>query len=228
MKEHPLLLSAPMVQAMLAGRKRVTRRILSMRNTLIDGKPWSKSKCKWPSLDFDSAGYYCQDSLGKLTAIRAICCRHGCDRSAHNIEPIYQLGDAIWFKETWWKIPEPSLKDIREGADTWPKPIGPQEQRIAYFADGDDQDVVRDWGWRLRPSIFMPRWASRLVRPVLSARIEQLQEITEADAILEGFGPRSARALFIGLWGELRPTPGQRWQDNPLVIRIELGDEVAK
>lgn len=78
-----------------------------------------------------------------------------------------------------------------------------------------------------RPSIFMPRWASRLTLEVLRVRVERLQEISEDDAKAEGavgaavetFAP-SHRAAFENLWGEINGA--ESWKANPWVWVVEF------
>ena len=229
MKEHALLLSAPMVRAYFAGRKRVTRRILSKRNTLIDGMPWGKSKCKWEHVGI---------SKGILKDGVLVV---GCERClhVHSIEPIYLPGDMVWFKETLEVVAH--WGQLRYAAD------GSVIYDQQFPKDGHDAlQVVADaliarYGRDLEesgyvPSIFMPHRLSRIVFPVVGARIEYLQDITEADAKREGVEAIYPKIMYpdeplaecnyirgvIKTWEILRPKPGQRWKDNPLVIAIEF------
>ena len=216
MKEHPLLLSAPMVLAALAGRKHITRRILSKHNTLIDGKMWGQSKCKWRHMKFDRTMLM----EGKLVIA---CVKDGAQ--LHTITPIYRPGDVVWFKETHAACLGCAFE-----------PGNP----VLYRADAkQDYDKLR---WR--SSMFMPRWASRIVRPIIGAHIERVQDITEEQAEREGVAwfstegttaektfiatkyPNGYRTNFMLLWDLLRPKPNQHWKDNPLVIAIEFNDEV--
>jgi hypothetical protein len=57
---------------------------------------------------------------------------------------------------------------------------------VSYFADRGRSEAAEDYGIKLRSSILMPRWASRIQRVVTSVRIERLHDITEAGAIAEG------------------------------------------
>lgn len=222
-KERPILFSAAMIQAILSGRKTQTRRAMNPQPTLeciltegiLPPTPSSKAiatqnrqggwEFSWP----DSTGHF----LSKK-------CPYG------------KVGDRLWVRETWWQVPEPSLREQREGADTWPKPIGPQEQRVAYAADGDDPDTVRGWGWKLRPSIFMPRWASRITLQITDIRAMRLQEIAPADAKCEGDKERSGFPEFYSrgefchvdwfhqLWDSINVKRGFGWDVNPWVWAV--------
>ena len=85
----------------------------------------------------------------------------------------------------------------------------------------------------LRPSIHMPRWASRMTLTVTAARRQRLWMITEADAIAEScagrLGPNpdfpdewdpSPEEEFGMLWNSLHNKPGERWADNPEIVAL--------
>jgi hypothetical protein len=237
MKEHPLLLSAPMVLAAIAGRKHVTRRILSKRNTLIDGKLWSQSKCspyergrhtQWEDLDFTNCKIH-PDGLH-------IACKRVYAAHHHILTPIYQPGDAVWFKETWGI-------DCTCGSER--ESDFEHSAFCSHFrADITDSRAVESWKGKWKSSMFMPRKYSRLVRPITGSHIERVQDITEEQAEREGVAwfstegtsaektfvatkfPDGYRTNFMLLWDFLRPKAGQHWDDNPLVVAIEFGDEV--
>jgi len=125
-------------------------------------------------------------------------------------KPRYQVGDMLWVKETWYIQPE-----------LWEMNHNPQP--IHYKADGNIQ-CLEDY--ILKPSIFMPKWASRITLEVVSVKAERLQDISEEDAIAEGtpihdfFGIGTARLAglttvdyFAELWDSLdKKYP---WASNP-------------
>ncbi|MDB4956570.1 MAG: hypothetical protein JWO36_4139, partial [Myxococcales bacterium] len=85
---------------------------------------------------------------------------------------------------------------------------------------------------RWRPSIFMPRWASRISLDVTSVRVERLQDITEEDARAEGVDPlittrkvypskhaadvehASYRDGFARLWDSINGSPRPMLDDD--------------
>lgn len=150
-KERPILFRAPMVRAILEGRKAQTRRVV---------KPQPVGNA---DVQFRVAAAVTIDGGKQLR------CPYG------------QPGDRLWVRETGWERPIRTPRQMREGADTWPK--------FAYDADGwtdDDHADMKRWGFRRRPSIHMPRWASRILLEVTAVRVDRLSNISEADSIAEG------------------------------------------
>lgn len=142
-------------------------------------------------------------------------------------------GDRLWVKENW---------RTATGLDHLsPSQIGESGELIGsdlhYEADGP----ARPHFGRFRPSMFMPRWASRLTLELVSVRVERLEEIDNADAYREGvagldfyretaaFAERTglhgteARDAFELLWESINgDRPGCSWEDNPWVWREEF------
>jgi len=97
----------------------------------------------------------------------------------------YQIGDHLWVRETWFLWD--AMTDEWEGDTHDGKlPVINNDniefwrRRVEYRADRFLDDT------KYRPSIFMPRWASRLTLEITSVGVERLQEITDTDAIAEG------------------------------------------
>ncbi|MBK5061752.1 hypothetical protein [Paraburkholderia domus] len=153
--------------------------------------------------------------------------------------PYGQPGDRLWVREAWCHLSDVRTAD--PGGDAL-------QRRVFYRADypGDtlmhDDDPAERIKWR--SSRFMPRWASRLTLEIVSARVERVQDISEADAIAEGVTkfsdsfinglpgwegfsdalPRaSASDAYIDLWDSLNDARGHGWDTNPWVWAIEFG-----
>jgi hypothetical protein len=87
-----------------------------------------------------------------------------------------------------------------------------------YKADQFLFDYSQPW----KPSIFMPRWASRILLEVADIRVERLQDIREEDAKAEGvvdiiFQSLTRRDLFAALWNKINAKRGYGWDTNPWV-----------
>lgn len=132
--------------------------------------------------------------------------------------PYGQPGDRLWVRESGWEPPFLTTRMLRDGADTWP--------RYIYDADDDDSAWCIEHGWMRRPSIHMPRWASRITLEITGVRIERLQDISRGDAMAEGCPfPNMAhgdnpRHWYAELWDSING-PGS-WDANPWVWVIEF------
>jgi len=131
-------------------------------------------------------------------------------------------GDVIVVRETWrapvkWDSRKPS--EVYGDEDIW------------YEADGQ---APAKFG-KLRPSIFLPRWASRDIYPIVSVRQERLQDITEDEARREGIEPWpsddpsriawTAVDSYRVLWDQINGSDAP-WTNNPLVFRVEYANPV--
>lgn len=117
----------------------------------------------------------------------------------------YAPGDRLWVREKW------SPSD--------PRPVYAADPMFDGMRDGDFA-----WGWK--PSIHMPRWASRLTLTVTDVRVQRVQEITHSDALAEGVDydvskPDGAPAQrFQRLWNSLNRSRGFGWDVNPWVVAV--------
>jgi hypothetical protein len=113
--------------------------------------------------------------------------------------PYGQPGDRLWVRETWsaWTGGMTSCgeeRDIIKGKID----LETQSPQIEYKATSQSEGP-----WR--PSIFMPRWASRIRLEVTDVRVERLNEISEEDAIAEGFDLKLCEAVLYAAAGEVEP-----------------------
>jgi hypothetical protein len=155
-KEIPILFSTPMVQAILAGRKTQTRRIV-----------------KFPK-DYDGKNVYQNGEFGlkySCSEFEGYC--------LHRLFPKWVKEDLLWVRET-YTIFEPEhcegMKDrfcykasFHESNDDW---------RKECIADG--------YSYKWKPSIFMPKVAARIWLEVTNVRAERLHDISNEDVVAEG------------------------------------------
>lgn len=212
-KERPILFNAEMVRAILDGRKTQTRRVIKPQPLLcVDNL--TRCYC-WPSVDESEV-----KASWALNYNPTLCMQRHC--------PHGQPGDRLWVRETFRVIPEY-------------RPAG-------YFTDpeltGKDYwykatDHLPTWGngpWK--PSIHMPRWASRITLEITDVRVERVQDISEEDARHEGITDGgclncgetepcncpdpspSAVDTFVRLWTSINGE--ESWNDNPWVWVVEF------
>ena len=219
-KERPILFNAPMVRAILEGRKTVTRRAVragfnpdDLEGTL------NRSECRKLHRElpqYFGAAYFC---------------------------PYGQVGDRLWVREAF----RTSFRyDAIKPSDL---PVSPTGKTLAvpfwYDADlnGDLSPLHSGLGpGKYRPGMFMPRAACRILLEITDVRIERLQDISEDQALAEGiiphvrggwhwhphdpsnvddwhqFGFKSAAYAFQDLW----IGTGGNWDANPWVWVVEF------
>lgn len=208
MKERGMIFNSEMVRAILDGRKTQTRRPI-----------------KFP---FKDRNLGCELSGNELAG----------ELSARNYlnSPFGKPGDRIWVRETF----QGPLFDFDQ-MDAYCKDSTPFEkaQFCVYKADGKpapeffDADDNLHCCWR--PSIHMPRWASRILLGITDVRVERLNAISQADAIAEGAPPSHpsidcvsqeygfpdfSRSWFGQTWQHIYGE--ENWQANPWVWVIEF------
>lgn len=178
-------MSAPMVRAILDGRKTQTRRIIPVQPDSF-GPPqwWVPEYCK--QIRPPSEEVYKTEALKR--------CKYG------------QPGDILWVRETW---------------QTWA--LG----WIFKASYGDELPKGIKW----KPSIFMPREASRIRLEVTDIRVERPQDISEEDCMAEGieragYGYKSYEIIHAGRHkGE--PNPHSVIPNNsPITSYMELWESI--
>ena len=192
MKERPILFSAPMVRAILEGRKTQTRRVVKPQP--FSG--WYPSQC--------TNGWGFCHPQGEAPA-KLFQCPYGVP------------GDRLWVRESF----QPLLAD----GVKWPDADYETGEGYAinYVATGgvkEFYDCRNDEAFcsRVTPSIFMPRWASRITLEITEVRVERLQEISREDALAEGCGFRfPPSVLWDSINGKTYP-----WAANPWVWAVSF------
>ena len=133
----------------------------------------------------------------------------------------YEAGTRLWVREAWavgHAFDGASPAYIPDVANSLNKPIN-----IHYAATEDLGGLIK------RPSIHMPRWASRILLEVRGVRVERLQDISEEDAMKEGICCENSdlsisnRLAFSMLWDSIYDNRSDcSWNDNPWVCVVEF------
>lgn len=212
MRERPILFSGPMVRALLAGTKTQTRRVV--RGIYPPCRP-----------EYDSESGLLEWFAGD-EAFASTRCPYGVP------------GDRLVVREAW------RYADWTEDGQPW----------VQYQADGSERLCLHtpvEWADRLtdtwaalsvgkaigepaadskwRPSIHMPRWASRITLEVTGVRVERLNSISSEDAAAEGWpGPDTENSIasaypiawYAQLWERING-PGS-WDASPWVWAVEF------
>lgn len=129
----------------------------------------------------------------------------------------YSVGDSLWVKESWREVPSKVTYDSR--IDEY-VPI----PRFEYKAD-NEESCLGSWTGSWKVPMFMPASAARLFLRVVDVQMERLQDITEEDAIAEGFERTddadnsffTAKDAFRDFWDSLNANRGYGWEINPWV-----------
>lgn len=227
-KERPILFSAPMVRAILEGRKTVTRRALNEQALKNIGYGVQLGEChELPTegpLHPNSVGYY------------------------NDFCPYGHPGNRLWVRETF------ALLGNEDGVCVdWNDNLVKGDERAAariYRASctigdyglwqipdkaewkPDTNELQHEGAWR--PSIHMPRWASRILLEITDVRVERLQDITYEQAAAEGVhrGPLrewcasdeggACHKYPVPAFRDLWQSVGGDWEANPWVWVVEF------
>ena len=202
MKERPIIYNTENVRAILDGRKTQTRRTKGLKEVNKDLNSWLVS------------------SLALLGNYKFLNTSH-CEVKYIKC-PYGRAGDRLWARETWavdslWDNAKPSL--VSDLASVW------------YPSTASLMNIPM-WVGKMRPSIFMPKWASRITLEITEVRVERLQEISQIDAIKEGIQIPVAECeyredgsqyieFFSQLWDSIN---GKKhpWESNPWVWMLSF------
>lgn len=217
MGDRPILFSAPMVRALLDGRKTQTRRIINfpcVENVIEFVHVSTDRRTGVPVFEMkDAAGQHLTRPAGKHCV-------------TPHYSPRFAKGDRLYVRETW------SADRLMDGFK--PRDML-ADSPIWYWADGNPTEG--DW-IKPKPGIHMPRWASRLTLTVTDVRVQRIQDIRHADAAAEGVSPYAphrapqggscdgdssgfddcARCGFRQLWANINGA--KTWYDNVWVVAV--------
>jgi hypothetical protein len=206
-KERPILFSGPMVRAILDGRKTQTRRVITHEARGADRVRWIDNGQVWPGRRGETyVGWVAEvDALGGESGLHLpLNCPYG------------KPGDRLWVRETF-------LDGLSDRSDA----ERASREDVYYRADGEAHEQFEDhMDAKWKPSIFMPRWASRITLDITNVRVERLQDISEEDALAEGVEAWSSSGnlatwKYQCLWDEIN---GKKhpWDSGPWVWVIEF------
>ena len=215
-KERPIIFSAPMVRALLAGTKTQTRRAVKLKphqqiEEREDGAPWPWMYDNERNADAWLVCPYGQP--GDRLWVRETFQYRGASYDGHGID------ESEWFR-CYGKGGAPDNWDPMYPAG-W-KPSRHMSVR-AMTEPADQEDGVTSWITKKIPSIHMPRWASRITLEVTSVRVERLQDISEADAAAEGVHTDPdcpAYDAYQALWEQINGKGS--WDANPWVWVLDF------
>lgn len=202
-KETGWLTKPHEVRAILDGRKSQFRRI-------VKPQPWP-NKPEGILRGAHMEGDYCwpHPKMSQVWTIsNSIAKPNGPDGWVNDHAP-WKPGDRLWVREAHY-ISEPEREAVGGAI------LNSVDEQVHYKAD--EPDGAKD-GVPWRPSIHMPRWASRITLEVVSVRVEQLQEISQWDARQEGVNWDAQGTTpidaFQAFWESIN-SPGS-WDANPWV-----------
>ena len=220
-KDRPIIFSAPMVRALIAGQKTQTRRILKPQLVCFDHSMWPDSPDPRPIISED--GMHC----GVCGA--GVELSHTTKSGVRAIPVRFAVGDLLWVRENWYiRCYATDVTEVVYKASTGEGYTACVEQIPSSIATGAGHWALKNG---IHPSIHMPRWASRLTLAVTGVKIERLQDISEADARAEGVdaismadvrrqAAWSARGDFAQLWNNINGKTA--WDDNPFVVAVSF------
>lgn len=223
-KERPILFSGEMIRAILSGQKTVTRRPVKKPRGFPERSycdPYAMPPALW-----------WWSEIHEHIGVRQAC-------------PLGQVGDRLWVRETWSDVNAYGAHTIVYRADDHIRYLGEEDEFLdehgclnlldprienlnfsTWF-----EDLLAGTEGRWRPSIHMPRWASRITLEITDVCVERLRSITEDEAIDEGCPggdgvvpgysrPATPTEHFRDVWAGIYGLSS--WDENPWVWCISF------
>ena len=202
MEAKPILFREPMVRAILEGRKTQTRRVVKLPDDIL------------PERTFVDPGN--APIFGPGPYVKAFHMVEGEELMYPRIRcPYGYPGDRLWVRETW-----ALHKAFDKHYDDTHEEIG---KGLLHFRADDYAQPINKW----KPSIFMPRWASRITLAIAEVRVERVQDISPDDCVAEGvtvYGSTDSgdlRQAYAELWDSINGKT-YPWASNPWVWAIHF------
>lgn len=174
MTERPILMSAPMIRALLEGKKTQTRRVVKF-------PPWA--------IAADGIEFSGSDGGPSM-----LCRETGCFSEVRC--PYGVAGNLLWVRETWrvsnkWDDTAPKALPFDRGMTIMYGAGGSRahNENGVYVNDDLYPPTLPDWAGKTRVSIHMPRAASRISLKITEVRCERLRDISQYDCWCEGVLP---------------------------------------
>lgn len=223
MNEQPILFNGAMVRAILDGQKTVTRRVRGL-----------------DELNLNMPDIYRLENIGQKSGSAEFSHGENYEYRFNVRCPFGEVGDHLWVRESF---------QVSKKYDAIPPREIPYARGVStYYAAGgsrakddtggtyvnEDNVCVPDWVGKMRPSIHMPRLASRIMLEITSISVERLQDIRDEQVMVEGVHKQpttgwysvpgidgagtTPRSAFANLWN----STGGDWDANPWVWAVEF------
>ncbi len=227
MKERGILMKRPLVISMQRGLKRTTRRlVMPQPKHLSPVRAYHRPNGEW-------AWVLAANGMGSGVTTDGFNCPYG--------EPgaLLYVRETHWQYGTWREYEGEDGKTHRTLERLFPDD---HPDRLSGFSFAcctpeAERSNSAQWAWHRRPSIFLPKWASREWLEVTAIRIERIQEITLADIAREGWAhapktpdawladtdeiKRTGFEWFIRTWDDINLKRGS-WHSNPYVWIVDF------
>lgn len=208
MKEYPILFKDFLVRKILEGKKTQTRRLGDFHGA--DRVYWHKGYThSWKGKPAEPYVGWVAEVFALNGLLLPIKCPYGVP------------GDRLWVRQA-WGVPGDQSVAFERSEREWKRGLWPTDPPTVHCR-ADFQAAV-PWlhmGWR--PSIHMPRWASRLTLEIAEVRVQRARDISDEDIRAEGFewparDPGGLRGAFAASWNRINAErPGGSWMENPWV-----------
>lgn len=180
-KERPILFSTPMVQAILDGRKTMTRRVIKPQFEFDVNSQTIEKSNQWKKYDWVVKHQVVFEPGNERYEVDTLLkCPYG------------KPGDIIWCRELFYAYGHWQTNGTENGRQKWKFNDQTALGNWMYFDDFSEKLAMAtrpNEGWYKRPSLFMPKYACRIFLEITDVRVERLKDLSEEDAVAEGVNP---------------------------------------